>query len=81
VLEIFAKVVSFESLCLRPILGLIFLIEFFPCDSELPTFELSDLDRAHRSAARMSAPNISFKTARSPNAFGMILRRRFGSGN
>ncbi len=27
-------------------LRLIFLIEFFSCGSELPTFELSDLDRA-----------------------------------
>ncbi len=27
-------------------LGLVFLIEFFSCGSDLPTFELSDLDRA-----------------------------------
>ena len=33
------------------------------------------------SAARISAPNVSFKTALSPNAFGMILRRRRSSTN
>jgi mRNA interferase MazF len=33
------------------------------------------------SAARVIAPNISFKTAFSPNAFGMILSRRRSSTN
>src|SRR5262249_32242383 len=37
------------------------------------------LTECHRSAARMSAPNINFKTALSPNAFGMILSRRRSS--
>jgi transglutaminase-like cysteine proteinase BTLCP len=37
------------------------------------------LTERHRSAARMSAPNINFKTALSPNAFGMILSRRRSS--
>jgi hypothetical protein len=34
-----------------------------------------------RSAARASAPNISLRTAFSPKAFGMILRRRRSSTN
>jgi hypothetical protein len=34
------------------------------------------LTERHRSAARISAPNIIFGTARSPKALGMFLRRR-----
>src|SRR4029077_18215210 len=39
------------------------------------------LTERHRSAARISAPNISFRTARSPKALGIILRRRRSSTN
>jgi hypothetical protein len=52
--------------------GLVFLVEFLLHGGELTSLELGDIG-FHRSAARMSAPNITFKT-RSPNAFGMILR-------
>ncbi len=62
-------------------MDLVFLIECLFDRCELTPFELGALIDFHRSAARMSAPNISFKTARSPNAFGMILRRRRSSTN
>jgi hypothetical protein len=48
------------------------MIEFFFDGSDLPAFEFGTLMGRQRPAARMSAPNISFRAARSPNAFGMI---------
>jgi hypothetical protein len=63
--------------CRPPHHSLVFLIEFFSHSSDPPLVSNSvTLSERHLSAARMSAPNISFRTALSPNAFGMILRRR-----
>src|SRR5262249_22935851 len=56
--------------------GLVFVIELFSHRSHLPRSNSVTLTARQRSAARMSAPNISFRTARSPKALGMILRRR-----
>ena len=69
----FAEVVSFESFVFETDLKLIFLIEFFSCGSQLPTFRSADKRAEHQ--LQDSA------LSGSPNAFGMILRRRFGSGN
>src|SRR5262249_45678685 len=53
--------------------GLVFVIELFSHRSHLPRSNSVTLTARQRSAARMSAPNISFRTARSPKALGMIL--------
>jgi hypothetical protein len=56
-------------------------IKFVADGSQLPLFELRDAVPRQRSAARISAAYISFKTARSPKACGITLVRRRSSPN
>jgi hypothetical protein len=55
-------------------------IKLLPNRAQLPLLEFADRDAAQRSTARVTAAYISFKTARCPNACGMIFVRRRSSG-
>jgi hypothetical protein len=64
------------ELCFETDLGLIFLIEFFSHGSDLPMFELGDLDRAPSLGGSDQRTEHQLQDGSlSPNALGMILRR------
>jgi hypothetical protein len=74
-LDIFAGAASFGSCVLRPTWAS-FLIEFFSHGSDLPMFELGDLDRAPSLGGSDQRTEHQLQDGSlSPNALGMILRR------
>src|SRR5262249_19182219 len=78
-LDIFGWALSFDGCASRPTEASYSSSSSFLTAAICRRSNSVTLTERHRSAARMSAPNISFKTALSPNAFGMILRRRRSS--